>query len=90
VSRAQHRPAGTPVPSAATDGTPLTDVWVSRSVSSFVPTAGAAWVGTVHLMSRANDLTDMQWALLEPVFNAPGKRGTPARAGPAVRGRAHE
>jgi hypothetical protein len=59
---------------------PLTDVWVLWRVSSFVPTAGAARVGTVRLMSRANDLTDMQWALLEP-----GKRGTPARTGPAAR-----
>jgi transposase len=26
-------------------------------------------------MSHSSDLTDEQWALLEPVFNAPGKRG---------------
>ena len=26
-------------------------------------------------MSYPGDLTDEQWALLEPVFNAPGKRG---------------
>ena len=26
-------------------------------------------------MSYASDLTDEQWALLEPVFNVPGKRG---------------
>ena len=26
-------------------------------------------------MSYSSDLTDQQWALLEPVFNAPGKRG---------------
>jgi transposase len=26
-------------------------------------------------MSYASDLTDEQWALLEPVFNTPGKRG---------------
>jgi transposase len=26
-------------------------------------------------MSYAGDLTDEQWALLEPVFNAPSKRG---------------
>lgn len=26
-------------------------------------------------MSYSTDLTDEQWALLEPVFNAPGKRG---------------
>jgi hypothetical protein len=41
-------------------GVPLTDVWVLLSVSYFAPTAGAAWVGTVHLMSHANDLTDEQ------------------------------
>jgi hypothetical protein len=28
-------------------------------------------------MSCARDLTDEQWAVLEPVFNAPGKRGSP-------------
>jgi len=32
-------------------------------------------VGTVRGMSFPSDLTDDQWALLEPVFNAPGKRG---------------
>lgn len=26
-------------------------------------------------MSYPSDLTDDQWVLLEPVFNAPGKRG---------------
>jgi transposase len=26
-------------------------------------------------MSYTSDLTDEQWALLEPVFNAPGKHG---------------
>jgi hypothetical protein len=34
------------------------DVWVLRSVSYFAQPAGAAWVGTMHLMSHANDLTD--------------------------------
>src|SRR4051794_41280569 len=34
-------------------------------------------------MSYASDLTDEQWVLLEPVFNAPGKR---ARVGPAAGG----
>ena len=29
----------------------------------------------MHGTSYAGDLTDEQWALLEPVFNAPGKRG---------------
>lgn len=32
-------------------------------------------VGTVPRMSFPSDLTDDQWTLLEPVFNAPGKRG---------------
>jgi hypothetical protein len=45
---------------ALADGAPLTDVWVLLSVSYFAPTAGPAWVGTVHLMSHANDLTDEQ------------------------------
>ena len=31
--------------------------------------------GTVCATSYSTDLTDEQWALLEPVFNAPGKRG---------------
>src|SRR3954454_23426813 len=29
----------------------------------------------VRVMGHASDLIDEQWALLEPVFNAPGKRG---------------
>ena len=32
-------------------------------------------VVTVRGMSYPSDLTDEQWALLEQVFNAPGKRG---------------
>jgi putative transposase len=32
-------------------------------------------VGTVPGMSYPSDLADDQWDLLEPVFNAPGKRG---------------
>lgn len=39
-----------------------------------VVTAVAGLVGTVCGMSYSSDLTDEQWALLEPVFNAPGKR----------------
>ena len=35
----------------------------------------AGLVGTVCGMSYSSDLTDEQWALLEPVFNATGKRG---------------
>jgi hypothetical protein len=38
-------------------------------------TADVGLVGTVCGMTYASDLTDEQWALLEPVFNAPGKRG---------------
>ena len=34
-------------------------------------------------MSYSSDLTDEQWALLEPVFNAPGKRGP--KHGPDLR-----
>src|SRR6476620_5173793 len=34
-------------------------------------------------MSYPTDLTDEQWALLEPVFNAPGKRGP--KHGPDLR-----
>ena len=30
---------------------------------------------TVRSMPYPRDLTDEQWELLEPVFNAPGKRG---------------
>jgi putative transposase len=32
-------------------------------------------VGTVPDMSYSSGLADGQWALLEPVFKAPGKRG---------------
>jgi transposase len=44
-------------------------------VSHLVVTAVTGLVGTVCGMSYSSDLTDEQWALLEPVFNAPGKRG---------------
>jgi transposase len=40
-----------------------------------VATAVTGLVGTVCAMSYSSDLTDEQWALLEPVFNPPGKRG---------------
>ena len=40
-----------------------------------VGTAVAGLVRTVCGMSCSSDLTDEHWALLEPVFNAPGKRG---------------
>jgi hypothetical protein len=40
-----------------------------------VGTADIDLVGTVSAMSYSNDPTDEQWALLEPVFNTPGKRG---------------
>jgi putative transposase len=44
-------------------------------VSHLVVTAVAGLVGTVGGMSYSSDLTDERWALLEPVFNVPGKRG---------------
>ena len=44
-------------------------------MSHFVGTTVASLVGTVCGMVYSSDLTDEQWALLEPVFNAPGKRG---------------
>lgn len=40
-----------------------------------VPIADARLIVTVHRMAYPSDLTDEQWALLKPVFNAPGKRG---------------
>jgi transposase len=39
------------------------------------PIAETPLVVTVRGMSYPSDLTDGQWALLEPVFNVPGKRG---------------
>jgi transposase len=39
--------------------------------------------GTVRRTSYASDLNDEQWALLEPVFHAPGKRGP--KHGPDLR-----
>ncbi|MGY2703350.1 transposase [Nocardioides sp. HB32] len=35
----------------------------------------AGVVGTVGGMAYTSDLSDDQWALLEPVFNTPSKRG---------------
>ncbi len=40
-----------------------------------VPIAETPLVVTVRGVSYPSDLTDGQWALLEPVFNVPGKRG---------------
>jgi putative transposase len=40
-----------------------------------VVTAVPGLVGTGCGMSYSQDLADDQWALLEPVFNAPGRRG---------------
>lgn len=39
------------------------------------PYALGSPVVTVRGMSDPSDQTDVQWDLLEPVFNAPGKRG---------------
>jgi hypothetical protein len=47
----------------------------SLGVSHLGVTADVGLVGTVCGMSYSSDLTDEQWALLKPVFNAPGKRG---------------
>ena len=44
-------------------------------MSHLVGTAVTGFVGAVGGMSDTSDLTDEQWALLEPVFNMPGKRG---------------
>jgi hypothetical protein len=44
-------------------------------VAHLVVTADADVLGPVCVMSYSSDLTDEQWALLELVFNAPGKRG---------------
>lgn len=38
-------------------------------------TASAGWASTVVGMAYRSDLTEEQWALLEPVLNVPGKRG---------------
>jgi putative transposase len=42
----------------------------------------SALVVTVRGLSHPSDLTDDQWALLERVFNAPGKRGRKHGADP--------
>jgi transposase len=44
-------------------------------VSHLVATATGGRLGTVWGMAYSSDLTDEQWALLDPVFNAPSKRG---------------
>ena len=44
-------------------------------MSHLAATAVVGLLGTVCAMSYSSDLTDERWALLEPVFNAPGKRG---------------
>lgn len=43
-------------------------------MSHVAVTARVSPGGTVWSVSYSTDLTDEQWALLEPVFNAPGKR----------------
>jgi putative transposase len=47
----------------------------SLGVSHLAVTARVSPGDTVWSVSHASDLTNEQWALLEPVFNAPGKRG---------------
>lgn len=46
-----------------------------RPLSGCVPIALIERDVTLRGMSYPSDLTDDQWRLLEPVFNAPGKRG---------------
>lgn len=48
-------------------------------VSQSVATAARHAIGTVRDMSYSNDLTDEQWALLKPVFIAPGGLGWSAQ-----------
>ena len=38
-------------------------------------TAPGSRIVTVRSMSYLSDLTEEPWALMDPVFNAPGKRG---------------
>jgi hypothetical protein len=52
---------------------------VVRRLTGCVPFAWTVSVGTTRGMSYPSDLTDEQWDLLEPVFNAPGKRGHACR-----------
>ena len=47
----------------------------SLGVSLLAAIAEEVSAGTVAGMGYPSDLTDEQWALLEPVVNAPGKRG---------------
>jgi putative transposase len=49
--------------------------WGAGTLTGCVPIAQVVAVGTVPRMSYPSDLDDDQWALLESVFNAPGKRG---------------
>jgi putative transposase len=52
-------------------------------VSHLAATAPVNPDGTIRGMSYSSALTDDQWVLLEPVFNAPGKRGP--KHGPDLR-----
>lgn len=45
------------------------------ALTGCVPVVWTSGVVTVPGMPYPSDLTDEQWDLLEPVFNAPGKRG---------------
>src|SRR4051812_42542270 len=48
---------------------------MNRALTGRVPIARTKVGVIVRGMSYPSDLTDDQWELLEPVFNAPGKRG---------------
>lgn len=47
-----------------------------QPLTGCVRIARAENLGTVPGMPYPGDLTDDQWTLLEPVFNAPGKSGS--------------
>ena len=60
----------------AGDGaTPDREVVLETDLTGCVPIGWVSREGTVRGMPYPSDLTDEQWDLLEPVFNAPGKRG---------------
>ena len=63
--------AGTPSSRRTASGCCSTD-WVCPI---WLGTALGVLDGTVGGMAYASDLTDEQWAVLQPVFSTPGKRG---------------
>lgn len=63
------------VPEATDSAAHLDQRIGTHPLTGCVPIAGAGSVGTVCGMPYPSDLTDQQWDLLDPVFNAPDKRG---------------